>query len=148
MSKLKTYVIIISEQFPVTHSRKGERTNFIQSIGSKIKIHTIRSNYRFWAKRFRKIEKGEGCLSIRVWIGKPYRSEQREIFNLTNIDGIGIQKLSFVGNHISIHNYFPELIHIANNDGLTGDDFNEWFKNVDRSKDMAIIHFTNFRYLT
>ena len=35
---------------------------------------------------------------------------------------------------------------LAKNDGLSDDDFREWFKKIDFSKPMAIIHFTDFRY--
>lgn len=35
---------------------------------------------------------------------------------------------------------------LAQNDGLSLDDFKEWFKKYDLSKPMAIIHFTQFRY--
>jgi len=32
------------------------------------------------------------------------------------------------------------------NDGLTSNDWLEWFKNYDLSQTLAIIHFTKFRY--
>jgi len=35
---------------------------------------------------------------------------------------------------------------IARNDGLSFDDFEEWFKDYDLSKPMAIIHYSDFRY--
>ena len=35
---------------------------------------------------------------------------------------------------------------IAKNDGLTTEDWQEWFKNYDLSKPLIVIHFTNFRY--
>lgn len=47
------------------------------------KIHTIRANYDLWAKRFEEIERGEACLAVRKWTGKPYRSPQIEIARLT-----------------------------------------------------------------
>lgn len=35
---------------------------------------------------------------------------------------------------------------LANNDGLSKEDWQEWFRGYDLSKPMAIIHFTKFRY--
>ena len=38
------------------------------------------------------------------------------------------------------------LENIAYNDGLSFEDWKEWFKKYDISKKLAIIHFTKFRY--
>lgn len=38
----------------------------------------------------------------------------------------------------------PELL--AKNDGLSLEDWIEWFKSYDLSEPMAVIHFTSFRY--
>ena len=35
---------------------------------------------------------------------------------------------------------------VAQNDGLSLEDWLSWFKNYDHTKPLAIIHFTNFRY--
>lgn len=146
-----TYVITVSEKFPTTHSRKGQETNFIRSIALKSKIHTIRGNYPLWAKRFEKIEKGEACLSVRVWTGKPYKSKQKEIFNLTNRDGIGIEKMELYGlfgnGRKSVTQSVASFEKLAKNDGLSFEDFKEWFKKAKPGDVMAIIHFTKFRYL-
>ncbi len=147
--KKSTYVLTISEQFPKTHPRAGEPTNFVESIWAKEKIHTIRGNYELWRKRFEKIEAGEAVLSVRVWAGKPYNSKQRECFVFDKADGIGIQKLSFEYN---IHRfviggkYGGGYGFLAKNDGLSKRDFKDWFAKYDLSEPMAIIHFTDFRY--
>jgi hypothetical protein len=39
-----------------------------------------------------------------------------------------------------------KLDYLAKNDGLSLDDFKEWFKGYDLSKPLALIHFTKFRY--
>ena len=158
-----TYYLTLSETFPKGHWREGERTEFegkllftLAIINKKTvnypykKLHTIRANYEFWAKRFEKIAAGEACLSIRQWVGKPYGkgSRQREIVRLNREDGIGIQRLRF-----PYHPYL-ELVDgkpinrftLAQNDGLNFTDWCDWFKNYNRTKPMAIIHFTNFRY--
>lgn len=91
---MKKYVITVSEKFPASHSKKGEPTNFVENIKNGIKIHTIRTNYGFWKKRFLEIEKGLAELHIRTWSGKPYASKQVEQFVFGKGDGIGIQKLT------------------------------------------------------
>jgi len=112
---MKTYVITLSQVFPVTHPRHGEPTGFKEKMANAIyhmrhpdvfepgepnngdeKYHTIRANYELWQKRFEQIESGEACLSIRQWTGKPYASKQVEIARLTNEDGIGLQRLQFI----------------------------------------------------
>lgn len=147
---MKTYVLMISEYFPKTHPRAGEPTGFPLAIKHFVKIHTIRDNYELWAKRFEKINLGEAVLSVRVWEGKPYRSKQLEIFRYNNSSNIGIQRLGFnpLGWVID-GELFEDLKSscLAENDGLSKEDFQEWFRksfNIDSSK--VIIHFTDFRY--
>ena len=145
----KTYVITLSKTFPTTHPKAGQPTNFAENLG-KTKLHTIRGNYELWEKRFKQIESGEACLSIRQWTGKPYASKQVEIANLTKEDGIGLQKLTFDAASMKYprvgFRVFKEKSIIANNDGLSSTDWVNWFKKADLSKPMAIIHFTKFRY--
>ena len=162
---MNTYILILSRTFPAKHQRKGEQTNFDyqllnavlrehnMSIGFPkygMKLHTIRSNYALWSKRFKQIEAGKACLSIRYWIGKPYHSKQMEICKLTKEDGIGLQKLEFyngclqqpiLSSGITIK---AELI--AKNDGLSFESWQEWFRKSDISKPLAVIQFTKFRY--
>lgn len=145
-----TYVVTISKVFPTTHIRKGQQTCFLGLIERKKKIHTIRGNYDFWAKRFQKIERGEACLSIRTWDGVPYYSNQTEHFRLTKEDGIGIQKVLFDDYlytcNIDGERFGVNIENIPANDGLDSKDFESWFRKYDFKKPLAIIHFTNFRY--
>jgi hypothetical protein len=168
---MKTYVITLSQHFPATHPKAGRKTHFKTKLvkagiipfdyhaytivpeGPQFKFHTIRANYPLWKKRFEQINRGEACLSIRQWTGKPYASKQVEIARLTKEDGIGIQMLTFYNNDIEAFN-LPEinddhtwhLEDIAENDGLDIFSWLDWFKDYDLSKPMAIIHFTKFRY--
>lgn len=150
---MKTYVITVSEKFPKTHLKAGQETGFIDKIINKHKIHTIRSNYALWKKRFEEIDKGKACLSVRVWEGVAYKSKQREIFVFYKSDGISLQKIEF-NNEENLYIYEsswidnkPQLVwDVAKNDGLKFEDFLHWFKDYDLSEPMAIIHFTNFRY--
>ena len=175
---MKTYVLIISRTFPAKHKRKGEPTKFEEQLLNAVwrahnmsiglpqygmKLHTIRSNYALWSKRFKQIYEGKAALSIRYWTGKPYHSKQTEICKLTKEDGIGLQRLQFIplnndlGNFITSIDFrchrMPEALNLAHelasNDGLTFSDWKEWiFGSIkyNISKPLAIIHFTKFRY--
>lgn len=149
---MKTYVITVSRQFPGKHPRKGQETNFVQKILNKEKIHTIRSNYDLWKKRFEKISSGKACLSIRYWEGKPYKSKQVEVIRLDKSHGIGIQKIEFpdylYGAIVDERMFGIITSQLAANDGLSHGDFEDWFSKYkyDLSKPMALIHLTEFRY--
>lgn len=147
---MTTYVLTISQKFPTTHVRKGQETNFYPLILRGQKKHTIRGNYNLWAKRFEKISQGKAILSLRIWEGKPYNSKQIELLQFDNTKGIGIEKILFddylYSCQINGKRFSVSSEMIAENDGLTCSDFEEWFKKYDFSKEMAIIHFTEFRY--
>lgn len=171
--KLKVYVITLSRVFPVSHPKAGQPTCFREKMANAIyhmrhpnvfdpyepteateKYHTIRANYELWRKRFEQIERGEACLSIRQWTGKPYASKQIEIARLTKDDGIGLQKLTLnpsldccgtVPSNTWIPRGVPEPT-LAKYDGLSYEDWKAWFKNYDFSKPFALIHFTKKRY--
>ena len=162
---MNTYVIMLSHTFPAKHPRKGEQTNFEYQILNAVlgehnmsiglpqygmKLHTIRSNYELWRKRFKQIEAGKACLSIRYWTGKPYHSKQTEICKLTRDDGIGLQVLNFyngclqqpiISSGMTIN---AELL--AKNDGLSFESWQDWFRKSDLLKPFAVIQFTKFRY--
>lgn len=149
MEKIKTYVITLSQHFLATHKRAGEPTDFKEKFLNGEKIHTIRANYPLWEKRVKEVQEGRAVLSIRQWTGKPYRSKQVEIAMLTAENDVGVQKLEFYNNtlglcHIGI--VYQRKYELAHNDGLSFEDWEEWFKGYDLSKPMAIIHFTKFRY--
>jgi hypothetical protein len=165
---MKTFVLMISRQFPSTHKRKGEETEFSINIIHAItpapfietvdkKLHTIRANYEFWEKRIKQVQEGKAILSLRFWSGKPYNSKQVEICQLDKDSGIGVQQIGFFRNEAfhpllylnnikGINEKSMNAYLLAENDGLPIEDFAEWFKNYDLSKSMAIIHFTKFRY--
>ena len=174
--KMKTYILMLSESMLLTHPRSGEPTNFRQSFANARmcakcqetmkgmcmgecvtgyrKRHTIRGNYEYWYKVFEEIEAGDACLSVRQWIGKPYRSKQVELARLTCKDGIGLQKMEFkkVDNSMLPYVYTGESAVpvnesvMAENDGLDIQDWRDWFRGVEEGEAMPIIHFTKFRY--
>lgn len=168
---MKTYVITLSKRFPAGHNRAGDLTFFHEALSNALhnteatltvddaddtsikiyerKIHTIRANYPLWDKRIAEVEQGEACLSIRQWTGKPYHSKQVEIARLTKDDDVGIQRLEFVNGKLGLPRIgivYQRKNEIALNDGLSFEDWENWFKNYDLAQPMAIIHFTKFRY--
>lgn len=173
-TKIKTYVLIVSTDYPKTHKLAGEKTHFPEKIlnnefiyplsdaitewdlsGFEPKLHTIRANFLLWEKRIWEVHLGKAELSIRIWSGKPYNSKQIEICRLTHRNRIGVQKIEFSASGlmgmIKIDDGFPEngsysISELAKNDGLSLEDFKEWFKNYDLSEPLVIIHFTSFRY--
>lgn len=168
---------MIAESFPKWHSRAGEPTYFVDKMQNaevqitnpfwgahllpesevKKKLHTFRGDYTKWRKRFDKIERGEACLSVRVWAGVPYRSDQRVICNLGKDDGIGLQLLQFhepgktftwVGEP-HVDGKRVGVAQFANNDGLTVEDWIRWLIEAPKSdltQDFALIQLTDFRY--
>lgn len=148
---MKTYVLTLSKIFPKTHKRAGEETEFELKFvfgGSLEKKHTIRANFPLWKHRISEIQEGRAVLSIRQWTGKPYRSSQVEIGKLTAEDGVGIQMLKMIDlfRPTTIDGHKVELPDLAANDGLSFNDWYDWFKSYDLKQPMAIIHFTKFRY--
>lgn len=166
---MKTYVITLSQVFPKGHKRSGEPTKFRAAFQSGqtcskckkrnpamctgecfsgLKIHTIRANYPLWLKRITEVQQGKAVLSVRQWTGKPYRSPQEEIAMLTSENGLGVQELKMIDlfRPTTINGNRVELPDLAANDGLSFNDWYDWFKSYDLKQPMAIIHFTKFRY--
>lgn len=163
---LKTHVLTVSRTFPVTHKRKGQQTWFVEQINDVLipialepifgrKLHTIRGNYLLWSKRIKEVQEGKAVLSLRYWSEKPYNSPQVEFCRLDKNNGVGIQKIEFYEDkdgvctikYPIIDNLAePSIKTIAENDGLSCEDFKEWFRGYDLNEPMGIIHFTKFRY--
>lgn len=151
---MKKYIITLSKFFLKQHIRAGEETGFKDSFLKGKKVHTIRANYNLWEARIKEVQEGKAVLSIRQWSGLPYRSKQDEITELSNEDGVGIQKLifnkdsngEFFLEDFDIDGKYIDFDKLAANDGLLTEDWYRWFKKYDLSKPMAVIHFTSFRY--
>src|SRR5690606_18963659 len=123
------------------------------SILGLLKLHTIRQNYELWKKRIDEVNAGNAILSVRFWDGKPYKDKQVEFQRFDKDSGIGVQRLDrmcFVNNTAFVDetesNYIPVMLDtLADNDGLTLQQFKDWFRKPN-TEPMAIIHFTEFRY--
>lgn len=143
---MKTYVLTISKNFPLTHPRKGQPTEFIEKIVSGHKIHTIRENVELWTNRAKEVNEGRAIISIRQWSGKPYRSKQVEVGQYTSI-GVQTIELTLLGYFIDTVESEVSTKVLAAFDGLSFEDFKAWFKGAWKiNEPKVIIHFTDFRY--
>lgn len=151
--------IVVSKAFPKVHKRGGEPTNFATKLMNGEKLHTIRQNYDLWAVNAEKMQTGRFVLSVRQWTGTPRRSKQRIICN--SEEPIGVERIGMryyaEADRIAVivedrTLTEVEIVELAKNDGLTVDDFIDWFfwKPRQRSEDAVfkgvIIHFTPHRY--
>ena len=124
-------VLTFSKQFPKKHINAGEPTNFKEKILSGEKIHTIRPETNKW--------KIGDQISMRYWTGKPYHSKQEifceefEVVELINfsmytflkkIDYLSSCKIKTGHKDIFQVDFLNKL---AKNDGLTFDQFENWF---------------------
>lgn len=163
---------MISTKYPAYHPKAGQDTYFdIKlknglkgyasdmllyydkdfNIVSERKIHTIRANYTLWSERIKEVQAGKAVLSIRIWRGQPYKSKQMEIERITKDNHPAVEFVMFgketaevSGRLSALKSYTVSMEELANNDGLTLADFQDWFKNSVFGG--AIIHFTPFRY--
>lgn len=144
----KKIVLTLSKVFPVTHSLAGEPTNFEAKLTAGTKIHTIRANTAgVWDNRFKEIDEGRKVLCVREWTGKPYNSEQREF---ARFEKIGLQHIQMFNGpivQIKVDGKLVPLEEVAAHDGLSVDQFLEWFFGDGQTYfEGVVIHFTDFRY--
>lgn len=163
-SSLKTYVLMLSREFPGYHPRCGQPTEFRSKYGKGVKKHTLRANAELWERRAAEVNAGRAVLSVRQWSGRPYEkgSHQEEIFRLTRL---GTQRVTLLYRHYGpgvcrlpylaeVHSgrYHPKVTDLdvlASNDGLSCEDFRHWFPHRgDAGEDFhgVILHFTDMRY--
>jgi hypothetical protein len=172
---MKTHIIRLSNQFPKSHPRAGQPTYFVEGLlyslgcpdcsgsgcrgnetcrscirnGSGVhKLHTLRTNYDYWAPRIREVQEGKAVLRAEYWPEVPYRCKPQTIWTLTAAHGVGLQKVEFIDNNLMVIDKTiirPE-IEVAGNDGLSHRDFLDWFRGYNLSEPLAMIHFTTFRY--
>lgn len=164
-------VVLLSKTFFPQHPKAGQKTDFAEKVrvsvyqapiyGNYYKIHTCRSNYEYWKEKIGKLKAEGGVLSIREWIGKPYKKPGQNTIVDIPAEIIGIQKLVLSKSLGTLNAmvYIPDdmiwkcisIQELAHNDGLTIEEFKAWFLHLfEKEKaeilDFAIIHFTKFRY--
>lgn len=138
-------VITFSPFFPGYHPRKGEQTHFIEMVVKSFaqcgiptgefdeyrhfdeefyetcepKGHTVRAGHRFSA--------GEK-FSPRVWAGRPYNSQQIIIAPDVEIKSVWNFR-TYTAGPIYLEGLTPyDLDLLAKNDGLSKQDFLDWFR--------------------
>lgn len=150
--------ITVAKRFPKVHQRAGQPTNFAEKIMLGEKLHTIRKNYDLWAVNAEKMQTGRFVLSVRQWIEEPYKSKQREVFNTDAFVSVERITIQYHAQSDSIAVCIEdktldasEVATLIENDGLTEEDFKDWFfckqrHNEDTTFEGVIVHFTSFRY--
>ena len=142
----KQVVLMIAKNFLAYHKRAGQATEFEAKIKDKDKVHTIRPNYEKWKEKIEEVKSGKAELVLKQWEGRPYHSTPNKLFIFDAKDDVDVSKLTktadgfFVNDTIKVE---PEIL--AKNDGLSLQDFEDWFK-VFPTEPMALIHFNSFRY--
>ena len=142
----KQVVLMIAKNFLAYHKRAGQATDFEIKIKEKNKNHTIRPNYEKWKEKIEEVKSGKAELVLKQWEGRPYHSTPNKLFVFDAKDEVEVSKLTktadgfFVNDTIKVE---PE--DLAKNDGLSLQDFEDWFK-VFPNEPMAILHFNSFRY--
>ena len=172
-------VITLSKTFFPKHPKAGEKTDFERKVkngiacmecpasspeacaefccagrSNDLKIHTCRSNYKFWRAKIARLKEVGGVLSIRQWSGKPFWYPQEIIMEIP-AEIVGVQRLLMIRDG---HNLIPyvdgkpvSLEDLSANDGLDVLDFKDWFRpafgnGLVIGLEFSIIHFTTFRY--
>lgn len=178
-------IVTLSKTFFPKHPRKGQNTDFRAKITDGRKVHTCRPNYDHWRAKMEKLTEKGGVLSVRQWIGRPYHQPGQETITDIPAGIAGVQKLELRRERHTVNHFAEErtkavatttyydwtaevdgcgvpLEVLAENDGLTVDDFKAWFTPAfDAAEkkypelaalspvtilDFAIIHFTKRRY--
>jgi hypothetical protein len=165
-------IVVLGKKFPPKHLKAGLETYFSlrvkcgQILNDGInagcwfpycgmcklcyergKIHTCQSNYEYWAKKINRLKEVGGMLSVRQWGKVPFRLKQEVIVDIS-AEYVGIQRAMFTEDMkgVYIDDNFVLTEELADNDGLSLEDFLAWFKDHDPSRPLAVIHFTKFRY--
>ena len=142
----KQVVLMIAKNFLAYHKRAGQATDFEAKIKAKEKLHTIRPNFDKWKEKIEEVKSGKAELVLKQWEGRPYHSTPNKLSIYDDKDDVDVSKLTktadgfFVNDTIKVE---PE--DLAKNDGLSLQDFEDWFK-VFPTEPMAILHFNSFRY--
>lgn len=182
--------VMLSKTFFPQHPKAGEPTGFAEKVKKGTKRHTCRCNYDYWKDRIARLQERNGVLSLRQWSGKPYeKGSHTETVLDVPASIVEVQELIMTRSkeevkiyteqspkpyaETAVYDYeasidgtpYPVEL-IAQNDGLTVEDFKAWFnpvfddyaKKVRLTKDdeeiepseitlkFAVIQFTTFRY--
>ena len=142
----KQVVLMIAKNFLAYHKRAGQATDFEAKIKDKDKVHTIRPNYEKWKEKIEEVKSGKAELVLKQWEGRPYHSTPNKLFIFDEKNDVEVSKLTKTADGFFVNDTKKvEPEDLAKNDGLSFDDFCDWFK-TRNNKPMAIIHFTTKLY--
>ena len=142
----KQVVLMIAKNFLAYHKKAGQSTEFEAKIKDKEKVHTIRPNYEKWKEKIEEVKSGKAELVLKQWEGRPYHSTPNKLFIFDAKDDVEVSKLTKTEDGFFVNDTKKvEPEDLAKNDGLSLQDFEDWFK-VFPTEPMAILHFNSFRY--
>lgn len=156
-------VVTLGKYFGPKHPRKGQETGFIAKVADGRKVHTCRSNYGYWRAKIEKITATGGVLTGIVGVQRlALRRERRVINHYAEEQDKPIATATYYDYTAEVDGHPVPLEILAENDGLTVDDFKAWFAPIFAETDkkypqfaglasavtidFAIIHFTKRRY--
>ena len=143
-------MLVLSTVFGRGHKRVGQPTHFVESMQAGTKLHTIRANTELWRRRAAKIDAGEMELSIRVWSGRPYRSQQVEVARLTQLHVQSIEAV--MGATDALPRVWidgqevADVEQVARNEGLELADWVGLFLKRTNHYEGVVLQFGSFRY--
>jgi hypothetical protein len=167
--KRKKHKLTISSVFPKGHPKAGKETFYDHKIIGVVsgikqpdscgeKIHAIEYDYKLWKERIDLVNSGDAVLDLYYQVGDNFRKfhtfdkdsgievQKLGFFRNSNLPFVSITTTSHGGRAMSATFREIDINQLAENNGLSLQDFQEWLKISDHSKPLAIIHFTKFRY--
>lgn len=141
---LERFPLLFAKHLPPSHKKAGKETNFGRKIRTGKKIHTLRRDYTYWLAAIRKVQAGKGYVSLTEWEQNKTET-QSEILFLDASCKIGLQKIRYNRGKFYLNRTQLCVEELAENDGMLTSDFLNFFKTYGQTE-LALIHFTEFRY--
>lgn len=146
--------IIVSKIFPKGKGVQKE-TGFKSAILNGTKIHTIRTNVEYWEKLNPEwVYNGAKSyfrykyLKVMEWSGLPYRSKTNHIYTVDFPNTQRVYKDCEGNWYVRVEEYYYKIDAniLAKNDGLSIEDFNQFFADIAPYQEMIIIFFKPVQY--
>lgn len=137
--------MMFARTFPHYHPKKGQPTWFVEKICAGLADKGILAGDPFWkgldcdfykyyngVPKWHTIRAGSrwkvgDYFKPLIWSGKPYRSKTIQIASPIMVEKEWKILMTAVGHVYVNGRIFEQLEILAKNDGLTGDDLNDWF---------------------
>lgn len=154
-TRSKTVVLMLSHHYPKTAIHAGKPTHFKEKLLDGRKIHTCRGRYDGWAHNIDKVNELNYVMSVREWDGRPYGKGVKQKV-IKEYRKAGYQRFTMKYDRdtdelkcVIDGKRFTDIAALARNDGMTLEEFKDWFFGQGMSRSVysgIIIHFTDFRY--